>query len=439
MDAADLERRARTSSGYIPSSLVVRLLELGHEREVEVQAGRGEWFCALAWARLLGERQQYERALEVLAPYVATGWWPAVRARAELLEGWGRGEEAIVSSRPYAQAGDRLVLEVFARLLARHGRAEEAFALLRPGIESGFLAAALVDVAGTAGLDEQAVALLEDRIAAAVPACDDPDCGRLRIEPSNAVNLLAAIRERQGRTEEAIALLRTAGASSVNSRDLLADLLARHGRIGELRAYAAGEQHGFAVVRLAEVLEERGDVDGAAAVFRHPDNPPHWRSNHAVARARLLARHGRGDEAIEELRAFTEVPGYGEDWVVEALCTLYAEQGRAQDGLAYLDAMKERYGGQEGWETFAPRLSLMAACGRIDEVAELARAHPEGGASYAICFISDLLAAAGRTEEALAVLGPYPAYRQARAEYLIELGRVGEAVAVLQSGSSQQV
>ncbi|MFF2628619.1 hypothetical protein ACFVUN_22940 [Kitasatospora griseola] len=433
MDAEDLDHRTRTSSGCIPAPTVTRLLELGHEREVEVQAGRGEWFCALQWARLLGERQQYERALEVLAPYVATDWWPAARARAELLEGWGRGEEAIASSRPYAQAGEQLVLEFFARLLARHGRGAEAFALLRPGIEDRFLAEALVDVAKAAGLDEEAAAMLEARIAAAVPVCDDPDCGRLRLEPFNAVNLLAAIRERQGRTEEATSLLRTSGACSVNGRDPLADLLARHGRIGDLRAYAAGEHRGFAAERLAEELEERGDVDGAAAVYRNPDNPPHWRYNHAVALAQLLARHGRGGEAIEELRAFAEVPGNGEDWIVSTLCHLYAEQGRAEDGLGYLDARQERCGGPESWELFAPRLALMAACGRIDEVAELARAHPEGIAPHAVRSVSDLLAAAGRAEEALAVLERDPAHNtSSRAEILIGLGRVGEAVAVLQ-------
>ncbi|MFI5476671.1 hypothetical protein ACIA6D_41670 [Streptomyces cacaoi] len=54
MDAADLDYRTRTLTGCIPPLLVARLLELGHEREVEFQVGRGEWFCALEWARLPG-------------------------------------------------------------------------------------------------------------------------------------------------------------------------------------------------------------------------------------------------------------------------------------------------------------------------------------------------------------------------------------------------
>ncbi|MGW6973203.1 hypothetical protein [Streptomyces sp. NPDC054952] len=83
MDAADLDYRTRTLSGCIPPILVSRLLELGHEEEVEFQAGRGEWFCAREWARLIGHQGRQARALEVLAPYVMTGWWPAAQVQAE--------------------------------------------------------------------------------------------------------------------------------------------------------------------------------------------------------------------------------------------------------------------------------------------------------------------------------------------------------------------
>lgn len=319
MDAADLDYRARTLSGCIPPSLVTRLLELGHEREAEFQAGRGEWFCALQWARLL----------------------------------------------------------------ARHGRAAEALAPLRPGIEDWFIAQALVDVAEAAGQDKKVAALLTARIEAAVPACDDPDCDRLRMEPSNAVDLLAAVRERQGRVDEAIALLRRREVTSVNGRDTLADLLARHGRLEELRAYTDFEYQGHAARSLAEVLEERGDEEGAIAVYRTFAEKPHgmWRVAHPLSQ--LLVRHGRVDEAIAAMRALADSPGGADDCVVDTLCTLYAEHGRAQEALAYLDALKERRDGEEEWEIFRMRLPLMADCGLRDEAIEQARAHPEGGTWYA--------------------------------------------------------
>ncbi|MGW8881289.1 tetratricopeptide repeat protein [Streptomyces mirabilis] len=338
---------------------------------MESQAGQGEWFCARAWAQLLGERGQQDRALEVLAPYVATGWWPAARAQAELLESWGRAQEAIALTRPHAQAGDRMALDFVGRLMARHDHGAEAFELLRPGVEDWFLAAALVDVAEAADRDADAAALL----TAWIPVdhrCDSPWCCRSGLDADTALGLLAQIRECQDRTDDAIALLRTRHGTSVNGRDQLAELLARHGRIEELREYAASDGHGHAAQCLAEVLEERGNVEGAIAVYRQEDVASTRRYHDPVLLAGLLSRHGRGDEAIAVMCALVDSPGGAED--CDSLCTLYAEHGRAQEGLAHLDALKERRGGEEEWDFFRMRLPLLADCGPLDEAIEQARA-----------------------------------------------------------------
>jgi predicted Zn-dependent protease len=329
-----------------------------------------------------------------------------------------------------------MALVFFARLLARHDRSREAFMLLRAGIHDWFLAECLVDVAEAAGMDEEAAALLEARVEGAVPACNEPDCNNLRMEPSNAVDLVATIRERQGRIEEAITLLHTRETTSVNGRDQLADLLARHDRITELRAYAASEHHGHAAQRLAEVLEEHGDVEGAIAAYRTFGATPSGMWHVAVPLSELLVRHGRGDEAIEMMRALTEHGA--EDWIVHTLCTLYADHGRPRDGLAHLDALKARSDGKEDWDLFQMRLPLMADCGLLDEAIEQARAHPEGDTGYAAWALSDVLAEAGRTEEAAAVLEQHPKLNGSlRAERLINLGRIEDAVRVLQQPMSK--
>ncbi|MFI2380592.1 tetratricopeptide repeat protein [Streptomyces sp. NPDC018964] len=435
MDATDLDYRVRTRSGCIPPELVSRLLEHGHIDVVELYAGRGEWFCALAWARLLGEQGRQDDALDVLAPYLATGWWTAVVDAAELLEGWGRVDEAIELTRIRMEAGHPMALESYTRLLARHGRAEEAFTLLRPHIGELSLDT-LVDVAAAAGRDEEAAALVSARIE---HRCSDfPWCCR-GFDRDTAIGLLATIRERQGRTDEAIALLHTRQhITSVNNRDQLADLLARHDRIEELHAYAASEYHGHAAQRLAEVLEERGDVEGAIAAYRQADRPVVHDPNSAFGLAQLLARHGRGDEAIDVMRVQAYARN-GDDWILHALSDLCLDQGRPEEGLAHLDALAAARGGAEEWDLYWIRLPLIAARDGVDEAIAQARSHPEGATLYAAPHIAELLAGAGRTEEAVAVLEQHPsANSHDLAGYLIDLGRVEDALEVLQRRTPRQ-
>ncbi|MGW1185711.1 tetratricopeptide repeat protein [Streptomyces drozdowiczii] len=430
MDVADLEYRTRTRSGCIPPELVSRLLERGHADVVELQAGDGEWFCALAWARVLGERGREADAMEALAPYVATGWWTAAVAAAELLEGWDRTDEAIDITRTRMEAGHPMALAAYTRLLARHGRAEEAFNLLVPHVDDWELATALVDVASDAGRDEEAAGLLADRIRAD-HRCDGPWCCR-GLDPDAALGLLATIRERQGHIDEAIALLRRRQIISVNSRDQLADLLARHGRIEELRAYAAPGGHEEAVQRLAEFLEERGDVKGAIAAYGPTGGPAAINPSAAYQLSQLLIRHGRGDEAIAVLRAQADAHP-GDDWLLHSLSQLCIDQGRPADGLAHLEAHTAPFGGEVEWDLFWMRPPLIAACSGVDKAVDQARAHPEGTTWYAAEHIAGLLADAGRTEEAVTLLQQHDRKNSHDlAGYLIDVGRIDEALAVLQ-------
>ncbi|MEU2395629.1 hypothetical protein [Streptomyces sp. NPDC007369] len=431
MDAAELDQRARTHDGWIPPHLVTHLLDHGHRDTVTTLARTGDWFCADGLARQLAADGRHDEALELLAPYTATGWWRAAARTAGLHEAAGRPDEAAGALRPAAATGERLALDALARLLARTGRAAEAYALLRPHTADWLLAAALVEVTAGLGRDEEVAALFTARIDAAQQhgcrQCGDPGCGGRDLEPFNAIDLLASVRERQGRTDEAIALLHTRDVTSVNGRDRLADLLARHDRIDELREYAAAEPLGDAARRLAELLEERGDVDGAAAV--HRASAAEGSGYAQVYLAELLARHSRGDEAVEVLRSLRSA----DDCLVDHLCTLYADQGRADEGLAHLDELMAGTGTAGAWEVYRQRPRLLLACGRAEEAIEATRAHPEGRTPYAVEYLAHLLTEAGHPDRAVDLLASATAVdREELAVPLLRLGRVQEAVALLQ-------
>jgi tetratricopeptide (TPR) repeat protein len=434
VDAADLNRQIGTRSRCIPPALVSLLLARGHGNEVAYQASRGEWFCARAQAGLLIADSRPDEAADVLGPYIATGSWPVAEFAAVLLEQAGRLDEALELVHTHARVRGQDALALYARILARHSRAEEAFSLLAPHVRDRTLAEAMVEIAGIADRDAHAARLLEAEIAA-----DERGASRRPIDAwlphdPHAQRLLAVVHERQGRIQDAIDLLRTRDHTPVNGRDLLADLLARHGLIDELRAYARGDSHGHATQQLAEALEERGEIDQAIAVYREPAASPARQRHAAVHLAQILARHGRGEEAIAGLAAFSHSPAaHGADESVDAaLCDLYIQQHRAADGLAYLDKVAPRYDAQD-WDHLRLRLKLMAAAGQREEAVAKARAHPDASTGPVAACIARLLADAGRIEEAVCVLEQStPADRSLWARYLIELTHVKQAIAVLQ-------
>lgn len=136
---------------------------------------------------------------------------------------------------------------------------------------------ALVDVAAVADRDEEAAAL--PAVRSEHQCSDVPWCCR-GLDRDTAIGLLATIRERQGRIAEAIALLRSGSTTLLNNHEQLAALLARHGRLAELRAAVATDEPRYVVD--ARLLENRGDVEGAIAAYRLPDglgtHDPTWPS-----------------------------------------------------------------------------------------------------------------------------------------------------------------
>ncbi|THV43236.1 tetratricopeptide repeat protein, partial [Glycomyces buryatensis] len=267
------------------------MIERGHGDEVERQARNGDWNCAQAFARELIEQDRLDAAMELLTPFVDSGWWPAASVAAGYLDEGGRMHDAIALVRPHAEAGKRPAVHRMGSLLAECGRGEAAFELLLPHAQDWYLAKLLVKVSVGLGRDDEVTALLLPQVEAWL------ELGEWRFHQS--LGLVAAVYERQGRLDEALDLLLTKSASSVNYREQLADLLAEHGRLEELREYIAGEGGSYAAWSLVKLLESRGDIEGAIAVLRPlaADDPHHA----AIYLAELLERHGRTDEAIAVL------------------------------------------------------------------------------------------------------------------------------------------
>ncbi|MGC4936342.1 hypothetical protein [Kribbella sp. DT2] len=179
-----------------------------------------------------------------------------------------------------------------------------------------------------------------------------------------------------GRQEQADDLRPYAAAGNTRARDLLVSILARQGRVEELKSlddpYAAG--------KLAELLAGLDRIDEAVDVLRaratSSGADQDW-----YDLARLLADRGRTAEAIAVLEDRPRV-------APELLVELLADGGRVGEALAVLDRSDRRD---------APRRAarLRAAHGLLDEL----RARADAGERPSIDLLAHYLAEHGELEE----------------------------------------
>jgi TIR domain len=256
-------------------------------------ADAGDWDAALQLADLLATRGDLDEAVQVLR---ARG---ADNALADLLTRHGDLDGAIEIWR--ARAGfDWFAGEPLAELLAKRGDLDELRA--------------------RASADDYAA----DQLARLLAERGDLDELRAR---ADAGDRFAALRLAEHGDLDAVEVLRA--RSDVYYPGIagrLADLLAERGDLDGLRARAdAGDRD--AALRLADLLAERGDLDGAVQVLRTrvADN----------ALADLLTRHGDLNEAIEVVRAPADA---GDRAAALQLATLLAKRGDLDELRARADA-----------------------------------------------------------------------------------------------------
>ena len=421
------------------------LIQCGYLDVLRRHGAAGDWNCASAWASAVVERgaaagrdaadadaADADAALEMLAPFAATGLPAAIAQTARILAAAGRVEEALTLARANAgttvgagepvadleghPAGERAALRLLAELLVAQGRRSEAFEVLRPYATHWSVTDAWVAAAEGLGRDAEVAEVLTAMVAE---------------HPGAKVGDLAEVLIRSGRAEEAEALLRprlvSDGLVHLSLIRQLVDLLVARGREDTVRELIAGPPGKYAAAYFAEVLEARGDRDAALATLAPFSTEDH---QHQLIYGEMLLRADRLPEASEVLLALDSgfIPGSG----LRALCATLADRDRHAEALALIDEAARRAGGLS-LELLKLRATTLAARGDVDQAIAELRAHPQGDSITAAIHIAELLSGAGRLDESLAVLAPHSETHLASLEHsmlLIRLGRAEEGIEI---------
>ncbi|MGW1763202.1 tetratricopeptide repeat protein [Streptomyces sp. NPDC002073] len=235
-----------------------------------------------------------------------------------------------------------------------------------------------------------------------------------------AVCNLAELLDEQGRTKEAVGLLREfAGQGSPDTDWMLAHLLAKRGKGKELRARAAaGDPH--AASEAAKLLVGRGRADEAIELLAAQAGTAPFVAHQL---AELLAAHGREPE----LRTRADA---GDAQAAEVLARLMLDRGEFHEAI--------RLDGQGGRPSLAHEVvAALEAAGEVDRAIGYLteRTRAAAGDRYWGSALADLLARHGRADELRELIdrGSQPAADRLHT-LLTERGRAEEAAALRRYG-----
>lgn len=423
----DLSWQAGNCGGLSPRAVNL-LLEHGHlDLVIGAAEERGEWFCAERAAQELCRSGGFVRALKVMEPFAAVGWSPALWAKADILLQAGRTDEALDLVRPDEEScSSQYVCRDFAELLVRAGRVDEAIELLVPHLPGWWIRSVLVEITEGQGRDERVLKLIAPHAEAARRALGKD---RRDFSDEGALVLQAQMLERMGRADEAIGVLGADIAAersgTQNTLTAYAELLARHGRLDDLRELATG-QHAHTVLDIfAGALRDRGRAEEAETVMREAIATDNWVGYRAWLSSVLL-QDGRLDDAITVAE-----PGFSLYDCSNLLAPLvYPLFDRPEELLYLLDhpLTVPHHGHEEfqcWWRAFA-----LARLGRAEEAIAVVETHPAPWTDPRIAR-ADLLSTAGHLASAAAELqdlGTIKA-REALFEILVKQGMAPQAIA----------
>ncbi|MFD7447460.1 hypothetical protein [Kitasatospora sp. NPDC059827] len=430
--------------GGVPRELVAALLERGcTELVAEAARERGDWCCAEGVVRELCAAGEFGRAWEVVEPFAATGWQPAVRVGADVLLRWGRIGRALELACPAEPAGDGFdearAWRDYAEVLIRAGGVEAAIEVLGRRLGNGWMFEALVELTEGQGCDGPVLELL-DRLAEECRR--DPErCGGRG--PWAGLSARARVLARSGREEEAIRLLGEAVAArryeSRNDVELYAGLLARRGRIDELREHAGTDT--FAALRpYVRGLEEAGRPGEAEAYLRGRIATSTYAGHYENALLELLVRQGRFEDAVAAVAHTFDNLHDGNR--LQSVLLLLAEHGLHERALELTVGRSPEFHAEndEFWLR-SNRWWLMGESGRSREAIAEIEALPPAEVHDRESTIAWLLARDGRLDEAIARLRPLlPGRGAARdlAGLLVRQGRDAEALAAVPGVAAQR-
>lgn len=181
-------------------------------------------------------------------------------------------------------------------------------------------------------------------------------------------------------------------ADDAGAASALASLLSRQGRVDEAIAVLRPlktDGAPFSVSQLADLLLNRNRIDEAITVLWPSENDAgHW--YHTDRLIKLLIAQGRAGEAEALLQARCDSGDFG---APSRLAGLLAGQGRIDDAAAVL--RRHTVAGLPPWELVV----LLAKAGRVEEAMDVCRTRADAGDKYSCRVLADLLAWQGRAEE----------------------------------------
>ncbi|MER5596094.1 hypothetical protein [Streptomyces sp. NPDC002265] len=450
MNVDDLQWQKAHLGGVLPRFVDEILARGGLETLVEAAREREDWFCAVGAVRGLCAAGEFERAWTVVEAFAAAGWQPAVRTGADVLVRWDRVEQALELAHPGRRGQESAeAWRDYAEALVRAGRADEAMDVLSPYLREGWVLRSLVEMTDGQGCDERVLEVLTPLAEGFRHAKGQRGARDLREAPLaptghlwEALPAQARVLERSGRVDEAIRLLGADVAARrygpENTVGFYVELLARHGRVEELRDLATGGRRTAAASPYVKVLENLGRAEEAEAYLRDcmAGEHPGWSESILMD---LLIRQRRFDDAIEAVgHTFDEL--YDGN-LLQAALILLAEQGRPDLAIGLTEGRSPEYLAEN--ETYwlrSNRWWLMGEAGRAREAIAQIEALPADEVDDRELTIAWLLAQDGRVEEAIALLRPLPGRSAANdlAELLIRQNRLAEAVAVIPDVAAQR-